>query len=175
MIHFFKNILSKEECEFLHNQFLIEKKININVDNDYEGLGTNTYGFRPSNIFNEYMDKLKPMITSCLLDNDNNIENVNTFIREYKTGSFLSKHVDRDDIGITLSICLYSNIDKEWPLCAEIDGKDFCKNTEIGDGLLLLTGNKTVHWRDFLECNEDEYVLQFFVHWKLKKNKKTII
>lgn len=168
-----KNILTKEECEYLHQQFLIEKNINADVEN-HDKFGPNTYGFRPSDIFNKYMDTLKPHIQKCI-GNDYIFENVNTYIREYKNGSSLIKHTDRLDIGITLSINLFSNINKIWPLYEERDGNELAYEAETGDGIIILDPHKIIHWRDTLVCNDDEYVLQFFVHWILKKGNKTLL
>jgi hypothetical protein len=64
-----------------------------------------------------------------------------------------------------MSICLESTINKEWPLCAEIEGKDYCFNTEVGDAILLFDADKTPHWRNILICNNNERVVQFFLHW----------
>jgi hypothetical protein len=93
------------------------------------------------------------------------LNNVNTYVREYLNDSILEKHVDREDISVTMSICLETTINKEWPLCVEIDNKEYCFNTNVGDGILLFNADKTVHWRDKLECNENERILQFFLHW----------
>jgi hypothetical protein len=65
-----------------------------------------------------------------------------------------------------MSICLESTINKEWPLCAEIEGEEYCFNTSVGDGILLFDADKITHWRDYLECSENERVVQFFLHWK---------
>jgi hypothetical protein len=167
-----KNILTQEECKFLHEKYLVEKIDNKNADFEDE---ESRYGFRPSDYFNVYMDKLKPIIISHIDTNTYSIENVNTYIREYKNGAILKKHIDRKDINITLSITLFSNINQEWPLCAEIDGKVKKFEISIGDGVLILNSNEISHWRDELICKNDEYILQLFVHWIFKKAKKTII
>lgn len=180
MVHFIPNILSKEECDFLASQFDIERKYRPSVDyiDPVKKTFENSYGFSPSNYFNVYMDKLK----SKVLEYNKEIEalnNVNTFVREYVNNSILEKHIDRKDISVTMSICLHSTINKEWPLCTEIDGKEYCFNTNVGDGILLFDADKTTHWRDTLICNENERVIQFFLHWKpidfINKKIKTLI
>ena len=163
MIHLIKGILTKEECDNLTKQFEIDK--NINASRDKKVDTGNTYDFEPSHIFNTYLDKFKSSILDINSDIDDLI-NVNTWIREYKNNDFLRKHIDRTDISVTISICLESTINKEWFLCAEIDNKDYCFNTEVGDGILLFDADKIPHWRDKLICNENERVLQFFLHWK---------
>lgn len=177
MIHFIPDILTKDECKYLAKQFDLERKYQNSTDSEYAGTNV-SYGFSPSFAFNSYLDKLK----SKVLEHNTNLEglvNVNTFVREYVNSSTLKKHRDRNDISITMSICLESTINKEWPLCAEIDGKQYCFNTNVGDAVLLFESNKIVHWRDPLSCTENERVIQFFLHWVpvdyVVKKTKTII
>jgi hypothetical protein len=175
MIYFIPNILSQEECKFLTNQFDLEKSNTKSFD-DIRAT-PNAFGFRPSHQFNVYLDKLKPKVLETL----NTIEliNTNTYVREYKNKSSLIKHIDRTDINITMSICLESTINKQWPLWAEIDNKNVNFNTNVGDCIILTNSDKIIHWRDELICNENERVLQFFLHWKKidysKKQSKTLI
>ena len=164
MIHFIPNILTKDECKYLTNQFDFERKFQNSADNEYTGTNV-SYGFAPSFVFNTYLDKLK----SKVLEYNNNFDdllNVNTFVREYVNTSMLKKHLDRKDISITISICLESTINKEWPLCAEIGNKEYCFSTNVGDAILLFDADKIKHWRDPLICLEKERVVQFFLHWK---------
>ena len=176
MIHLIKGILTKEECSILKHQFDIDKQINFS--NDKPKITGNSYGFQPSYIFNEYLNKFKSSILKVNSKIDD-LENVTTFIREYTNNNFLKKHRDRNDISVTMSICLESTINKEWPLYAEIDNKEYCFNTQVGDAILLFDSDKIHHWRDVLICNENERVLQFFLHWKninyVTKKTKTVI
>jgi hypothetical protein len=162
MIHLIKGILTKEECKFLTHQFDIDKKINQSIDT-LKDTGK-SYGFPPSDIFNEYLDKLKSKILE-INSNIDDLTNVNTFVREYKNNHFLIKHVDRMDISTTISICLESTINKDWPLHAKINNQEYFVNMDIGDGVILFDADKIVHWRNNLICNENERVLQFFLHW----------
>jgi hypothetical protein len=57
MIYFIPNILSEEECKLLTIQFDLEKSNTKSVD-DVRAT-PNAFGFRPSNAFNVYLDKLK--------------------------------------------------------------------------------------------------------------------
>ena len=163
MVYFIPNILTKDECKYLTEQFDIERKYNTSADSS---AGTNiSFGFEPSFAFNTYLDKLKSKVLEC----DNNLEdllNVNSFVREYVNTSTLKTHIDRKDISVTMSICLESTINKEWPLYVEIDGQNFHFNTNIGDAIVLFDADKNQHWRNPLECNENERIIQFFLHWK---------
>lgn len=162
MIHLIKGILTKEECELLTHQFDIDKQTNPSWDN-INRVG-NAYGFEPSYIFNQYLDKLKSKILE-INPNIDDLSNVNTFVREYKNNSYLEKHIDRTDISVTISICLESTINNVWPLCANFNNKKYSLNIEQGDGVLLFDADRIPHWRDLLVCNENERVLQFFLHW----------
>jgi hypothetical protein len=180
MIYFLPNLLSDSECKTMLSIFDEEKKITASTDTSINISGTkNSYGFRPNNnVFNLYLDKFK----SNIMDFDPTITellNVNTYGREYKNESFLEKHVDRLDISTTMSICLESTINKSWPLFAEINGKEHSFHTNVGDAILLFDADKITHWREELNCDENQRVVQFFLHWvpttyKLKIQ-KTII
>jgi hypothetical protein len=162
MVYFISNIISNEECESLTKQFDIEKKRNSSFDK--KTVTNGSYGFEPSNMFNIYMNKLKSKVLDFLPE-VSTLENVNTYVREYVNGTNLIKHVDRKDISVTMSICLNSTINKEWPIWVEIDGQERSFNTNVGDAFILTDADKTFHWRDTLICNDNERVLQFFLHW----------
>ena len=162
MVHFLPNLLTKEECKFLSSQFDIERRKKSSSD-DNSSYGK-SFGFRPSYNFERYLEILKPKVLEFKPTLDV-LNNVNTYVREYLNNSILERHVDREDISVTMSICLETTINKEWPLCVEIDNKEYCFNTNVGDSILLFDADKTVHWRDKLECNENERIVQFFLHW----------
>jgi hypothetical protein len=159
----------------LVSEFRKQQKTRINADQTHLLVNNETtYGFKGYGKFDKLLDSLKPIITD--LNGNKKIKNVNSFIREYKNNSVLKKHVDRDDIGITLSICLFSNIKNNWPLHAEYDGIEISHNTNIGDGLLIINSDKIIHWRDELQCDENESVIQLFLHWKeISFTKKSLI
>ena len=177
MIHLLPNLLTEDECRYLSNKFDIEKVYTASADFQYSGPHI-SYGFAPSYDFNIYLDKLKSHIIRHN-SNINELINTNTYVREYVNNSILEKHIDRTDISVTMSICLESTINKEWPLYAEINGKEYSYNTNVGDAILLFDADKTIHWRDELICNKNERIIQFFLHWKpvqyISKKIKTII
>ena len=175
MLYFLPNLLTKNECSFLYKEFQTQKITTPNQDNDKKTLGLNTYGFRPNNTFNDYLDILKPTINKFIDTQNLVLENVNTFVREYKTGSYLKKHIDRNDIGITLSICLYNDTNETWPLNIDYKNKIHAINSNIGDGILLFDSNKIVHWRDELKCEDNNSITQFFLHWVIRKNNKSLL
>jgi hypothetical protein len=165
MIHFLNNLVSSDDCKMLVSEFYKQQKTKINADETHLLVNNKTtYGFKGYGEFDKLLNSLKPIITD--LNGDKKIKNVNSFVREYKNGSVLKKHIDRSDIGITLSICLFSNIKNEWPLFAEYNNAEVSYNTNIGDGVLIINSDKITHWRDELVCNDDESVIQLFLHWK---------
>jgi hypothetical protein len=175
MIHFLNNLVSPDNCKMLVSEFRKQQKTRINADQTHLLVNNETtYGFKGYGKFDKLLDSLKPIITD--LNGNKKIKNVNSFVREYKNGSVLKKHVDREDIGITLSICLFSNIKSEWPLCAEYNNVQISNNINVGDGLLIINSDKITHWREELICNDDESVIQLFLHWKdISTDKKFLI
>jgi hypothetical protein len=175
MIHFLNNLVSAEDCEMLVSEFRRQEKIKTNADAKHPLINSKTtYGFKGYGEFDKLLNSLKPIITE--LNDNKKIKNVNSFVREYKNGSVLQKHIDRPDIGITLSICLFSNIKNQWPLNAEYNNIEISHNTNVGDGVLIINSDKILHWRDELVCNEDESIIQLFLHWKeITINKKSLI
>jgi hypothetical protein len=163
MVHHIKSILTEEECKILTKQFDVDKRINPSFDIKADTGAS--YGFRGTYQFNTYLDKLKSKILEINSHIDD-LTNVNTYIREYKNNAFLEKHVDRTDISVTISICLESTINKDWPLYAKINNQEHCVNINIGDGVVLFNADKNPHWRDTLICDQNERVVQFFLHWK---------
>jgi hypothetical protein len=89
----------------------------------------------------------------------------NSYARIYYNGSMLSKHTDRVGLEYTLSITLFSNLDTDWPLwCIDNEGTQVPITIHTGDGAMML-GTKLTHWREPLECKEDQFVVQLFMHW----------
>jgi hypothetical protein len=174
-MYLIKNILTPDECLHLTKKFDIEKQNKLDVD---KGICGNSFGFVPSYEFFTYLDKLKPEILKYF-PNNILLQNSNPYIREYLNNSELVKHVDNDEFGVTISICLEHNIKTEWPLWANVDNEDIFFNTNVGDAVLLTHATETIHWRDKLICDKNERVLQLFLLWKdvtaSVKNKKTLI
>lgn len=107
-----------------------------------------------------------------------------TYIREYKRGSYLKVHTDRKGLDLTLSVCLEKNTPVAWPLCISrkvfkgewettIDGSSFKDEYDAYDmteGVgAICEGRKYPHWREELNCAEDERAVFVFYHWTLPK------
>lgn len=89
----------------------------------------------------------------------------NTYARIYYNTSTLQRHVDRSGLDYTVSVTLFSNLKNPWPLYAiDKNGVEISSNISKGDGLLI-HGTEMIHWRNPLVCENDEYVIQLFLHW----------
>lgn len=88
-----------------------------------------------------------------------------TYCRIYYNNSILPKHHDREGLDYTLSVTIFNNLSFDWPLwCTDLNGNDIAISIPQGDGAMML-GRTLVHWRDKLQCNPDQYVVQLFLHW----------
>ena len=68
-----------------------------------------------------------------------------SFVRLYKHGEKLRRHIDRgaNEINVTIQI----SADTDWPLGVEVDGKDIIVHQNCGDALIY-RGLEIPHWRD---------------------------
>ena len=88
-----------------------------------------------------------------------------TYTRIYYNGGILGKHVDRAGLDYTLSVTLFSTLEKDWPLfCIDKKGNQVSANNSVGSGLMIL-GTKIEHWREPLICEPNQCIVQMFMHW----------
>jgi hypothetical protein len=113
------------------------------------------------------------------------------YLRNYYNGSYLRTHIDREGLDLTLTVNV-AGIDT-WPIHVskssleelslkhgdtlnplDSNFKEICKKisknidtitTPRGCGLLI-DGRNYPHWRETLHCEEHEYFMQIFFHWK---------
>ena len=104
----------------------------------------------------------------------------NTYTREYRRGSMLAMHTDREALDLTLSICLEDRNNLEWPLNVSVKTHDgpwdksadttpymqdyLAVNLPLGHGVVV-EGKKHPHWRDKLLCGENQRAVYVFYHW----------
>ncbi len=126
------------------------------------------------------VDKLDKVIKK---DYGDNIVFENNYTRIYTNGCRLGIHVDRKELDITLSVCVFSNLDSQWPIYISNDKlteEDKLSNsyekyktnfekfeTPVGAGVAC-TGKINPHWRDILYCSEEQSMIQSFFHWRYK-------
>ena len=161
---YLKNLLSEDLCCSFTNTMMNKKQTNTL---SFEGSINNTmyknsYGSGRISEMESFLHEITPELSSKLLLN---IKPANSYARIYYNGSTLKPHVDRPGLDYTMSVTLFSNLKNKWPLIT-IDklGNEVRCNIERRDSLLI-HGTEMNHWREDLVCNEDEYVVQMFLHW----------
>lgn len=172
----YKNIFTKEQCDSITNAMMELKRLNcLNVEDDityyYNSLGINNL---PEAL------NLLPVVDKIIRKDHPNITFQNTYTRIYHNQSTLRMHTDRPGLFLTLSICVYSDLDEKWPLCVsnlEHHGawsfsptnrsymSDFTEyETPVRSGATCF-GIIHPHWRETLNCKPDQKVIQTFYHW----------
>jgi len=135
-------------------------------DLTFEG-GDNHYGNSYGKGCMEQGERLLEYFTPIIQsDFGGKISKENSYSRIYYNGSDLKPHVDREGLDITLSLCVYSDIETEWPLYAHDGQQVHSLVTPPGTAAAML-GTKYVHWRDPLVCKDDQKVIQVFCHWRI--------
>jgi hypothetical protein len=82
-----------------------------------------------------------------------------SFLRMYKSGGVLRKHVDRPSCEVSATLFLGS--DAVWPISVEVDGTARQVHLEPGD-LMLYRGCDVPHWRDPFP---GQYSVHAFLHF----------
>ena len=165
------NIISKEVCEDFAKEMLFLKDSNKLTSEEKAWLAaadadSNVYkpsfGLGSITKFDNYLKFI-----SEPLGNKIGItwKPQHTYCRIYYNGGMLGKHKDRPGLDYTLSITLFSTLNKPWPLYAiDKKGNEIIADTKVGDGLLIL-GTNMEHWREPLVCESNECIIQLFMHW----------
>ena len=166
-----KKIISKEMCNFFVNYFTIKKQVaktlfetkqispfSVDYGTWKDTIVPNTYHCYADIAMETLLLKFKPVIEK--ITGKKLIENY-SYIRIYKKGDILKKHVDRQSCEISTSLNLGG--DKDWPIFIEPNIKI---NLTPGD-MLIYSGCKLEHWRDAFEGQE--YFQSFFHYNNLEK------
>jgi hypothetical protein len=159
-----KNAVSKELCDFLSEYILVKRKLARIVYN--RGLvvpGFDLFGgFGDGQIQNSYnhygdiamdclLSKIKP-----LMEKQTKLKLTPTYsyMRIYKKGDELKKHVDRKSCEISTTLNLSGD---RWPIFIENKSVDL----SVGD-MLIYRGCELQHWR---EPFTGEICVQVFLHY----------
>lgn len=154
-------ILSEYECNILTNEVMELKQIGILQLETDERYYKNSYGGMPEFSL-RYLKNLLPLAETIT---GNKLKEANSWVRIYNNGSTLKRHTDREGLDVTISVCIFSNISYNWRL--------FIKNgnsapigylTKIGEASIV-TGRLLEHWRNPLQCADNECVIQMFLHY----------
>lgn len=82
-----------------------------------------------------------------------------SFLRMYRNGGVLARHVDRPSCEVSATLFLGS--DAAWPIGVEVNGEDRSVHLEPGD-LMLYRGCDVPHWRDVFA---GQYSVHMFLHF----------
>lgn len=154
-------ILLPDICEKI-TQDVFEAKINgtftLETDNRYYNNSLGGCVDSAWYVLREYLPTFEKKIGVKLKE-------ANPYIRIYQNGSTLNPHKDRDELDWTVSVCLFSNINSDWPLIIKDENSESTHYpTKLGYASLV-SGNILEHWREPLKCNDEEYVIQMFLHY----------
>lgn len=156
-------LLNDEECA-LYTRIVLDLKrggflaSEENGDSQYK----NSFGRGALPFFDDLMARLTPRISQTV---GIPLKPSASYVRLYQRGSVLHKHLDRPELEHTMSLTLGKTVSTDWPLLAEDQHKQTISLTvPVGAGAML-SGRRLPHWREPLECADDEYVVQLFLHW----------
>lgn len=84
-----------------------------------------------------------------------------SFLRIYREGSALPRHMDRPSCEVSASLTVGGSAQAAWPLGIESGGRDHAVELAPGD-LLLYKGAERPHWRDRFD---GQFWVQLFLHY----------
>lgn len=161
-----ENIFQDSELEYMNDYILKNYKNELKYE---DKLGYVNYSYGNYTDFSwEQLNKLTPIIEKIV---SKKVEPVNPYCRVYFNNAYLNKHIDRDNLEWTLTVCLGNNLSNDWPLFIEVDDQIIELPNKVGV-CYLIEGTKINHWRDKLICDENGYSTHMFLHWK---NSNTLI
>lgn len=154
-------MLSIDECEELTKKILFAKENGLfHLEND-ERYYNNSHGGNINEAW-ELLERFLPLMQSKV---GKKLKVANPYIRIYKNESTLKPHTDRTGLDWTISLCLFSNIKTDWPLIVKNEDGEIIEYQNIVGNGSYVAGAKLEHWREPLLCNDDEYVVQLFLHY----------
>lgn len=153
-------ILTDDECMDLGLEVLEQKQKGAVILEGDTRFYRNSYGGNTEGSW-DMLHRFTPIVSELT---GLNLKPANPYCRIYNNTSTLNSHVDRPGLDWTLSICLFTNIDHDWPLFAKIEEETIGFSTRLGEGALM-AGGVLEHWREPLVCSDDQYVIQMFLHW----------
>lgn len=177
MNKYYPNILSTGQCIAIRDSmlsYLQENKLAVEKSETSKG----TFSFFNLKETLNYLLEIEKIIFN---DYGNKLSFKNTYTRIYKKSHELKIHTDKPGLDVTLSVCVHSTIDQDWPIhvsksivnrvwCNTLPIDEYKKSfdsyvTPVGSGVACL-GTKSPHWRDPLVCTDDQMVIQTFFHWE---------
>ena len=83
-----------------------------------------------------------------------------SYARIYCKGSFMTPHTDRPACEYSATVTLDYKSDGPYPIYFNNECILLEKNQ-----MAIYKGSEVVHWRDFWDCAEDDWVVQVFLHY----------
>jgi len=155
-------ILSDTECTGLAGEVIEAYTIHeLKLETD-DRFYKNSYGGVTKGAW-EMLRKFQPLVEEKI---GKKVIPQNPYCRIYNNGSTLNKHTDRDGLDWTISVCLYTDVGYEWPLIAQVDHWTEVSFPTIKGYASLVNGGALEHWREPLQCTDEQYVIQMFLHYK---------
>ena len=184
---FLENILPPDHCYEIERAFL--DHIENGYKNEEEELKNNTGNVgiyapykqipklnhflkdrdTPKSFFNILTDTIKKYYKEP-------IQYKNSYLRVYYNNCSLPIHIDRKNLDITLSVNVGGV--QDWPIhisnIKKTNGETFedemvyrsdYETYLIPKGCGVVCYGNYPHWRDKLNCKENEYMMQIFYHW----------
>jgi len=166
MYHIFKKLISQDDCNYFNSIALDYKQKNkLQNEGKDNSFYNNSFGTAQIPEFESLLHKLTPIVKDTL--KIKHITAENSYTRIYYNGSTLGKHVDREGLDITMSLCTFTNLPSPWPLYFEtLDKNVITAKLEVGDAAAIL-GTRMTHWRDPLVCSNEHYIIMSFYHWRI--------
>ena len=156
-------ILNEYECEYIIKEFFhFKEKGKIGLETE-SAFYNNSYGGNTP-ITWYLLGRFLPLVEEKC---GKKLKTANPYIRLYTNESTLPPHKDRSELDWTISVCIFTNLDNNWPLwVADTTHKDGKVEYPTLQGFAgLVDGKNTSHWRDVLKCKDDQFVIQLFLHY----------
>jgi hypothetical protein len=155
-----ENIFQDSELEYMNDHILKNYKSELRNEENIV-IVNSSYGGHTDFAW-EQLNKLTTIIEKIT---SKKVEPVNPYCRVYFNDAYLNRHIDRDNLEWTLTVCLGNNLSNDWPIFIEVDEKVIELPNKVGV-CYLIEGTKIPHWRNKLICDENGYSTHMFLHWK---------
>ena len=154
-------ILTPEECKVLADEVLEYRDLGIISEEPDKRYYNNSHGGIVPTCY-DYMGKFLPLVRELT---GRELVFANPFCRIYNNTSTLNPHTDRDLLDWTISVCIKTDINWDWPLKVRTSDKNTISFPTTLGYASLVKGNTLTHWREPLVCDEGESVICMFLHY----------
>lgn len=153
-------ILSDNECNELAQEVLDLRIQGVVVEEKDTRFYRNSFGGATPGSW-KILERTTPLVENLI---GLKLKPENPYCRIYNNTSTLNRHIDRKGLDWTISVCLFTNLKHDWPLYAQIGEEILAFPTRFNTACLV-NGGVVEHWRAPLQCADDEYTIQMFLHW----------